>query len=54
MFLPISTTQSRMCVVTLHKDKAETDNQIISEEEKHWDKNLKSSYFISDLTKKKS
>lgn len=35
MFLPISTTQSRMCMVTLHKGKAEVDNQIISEEKKH-------------------
>lgn len=43
-----------MCMVILHKGKAEIENQIISEEEKHWDINFKFSYYISDLTKKKS
>lgn len=40
-------------MVILHKGKAEIENQIISEEEKHWDINFKFSYYISDLTKKK-
>lgn len=40
-------------MVILHKGKAEIENQIISEEEEHWDINFKFSYYISDLTKKK-
>lgn len=43
-----------MCMVILHKGKAEIENQIISEEEEHWDINFKFSYYISDLTKKKT